>query len=132
VKRPYETVVVFDGTLPDDLLHKEQKQLEDLLKQNAVFDKTEIWGKRQLAYPVKKKRTGYYCMFLFEAEGDIAATIDKYAKLNNSILRHLTVVRNLKNDKARAAVFARRERPVETETVKAAKAVGDKEEESEK
>ncbi|MDO5576387.1 MAG: 30S ribosomal protein S6 [Fibrobacter sp.] len=119
MKRPYETVVVFDGTLPDDVLQKEQKLLEDFLKQNnADFEKVDVWGKRMLAYPVKKRKTGFYCMFLYEAEGDIAGSIDKYVKLNTAILRHLTVIRNVKNDKARAAVFARREKPVEPEIEK--------------
>jgi small subunit ribosomal protein S6 len=69
VKRPYETVIVFDGTLPDDVLHKEQSQIEEFLKQNATFEKTDVWGKRTLAYLIKKKRLGYYCLFLYEAEG---------------------------------------------------------------
>lgn len=115
MKRPYETVVVFDGSLPDDVLQKEQKQVEDLIKQNADYEKTDIWGKRALAYPIKKKRNGYYCMFLFEGDGTVVMALDRYVKLNESILRHLTVQRNVKNDAARAAVAARREKAAESE-----------------
>jgi small subunit ribosomal protein S6 len=110
VKRPYETVIVFDGTQSDDVLHKEQAELEDFLKKNASFEKTDVWGKRGLAYPIKKKKIGYYCLFLYEGEGGIVGAIEHQIKLNERVLRHLTVVRNLKNDAAREAFFARREK----------------------
>ena len=110
MKRPYETMVVFDGTLPDDVLQKEQKMVEELLTQNAEFEKADIWGKKQLAYAVRKKRTGYYCLFIFSCDHDIVPVIDKHVKHNENILRHLTVVRNLKNDIARQNVALRKER----------------------
>jgi len=105
-------MVVFDGTLPDEILQKEQKQVEDLLKEHSQFEKTDVWGKRQLAYTIKKKKSGCYCLFLFEGEGDAVIALDKYVKLNTSILRHMTVVRNLKNEAARAIAATRKERVV--------------------
>ena len=112
MKRPYETMVVFDGTLPDDVLQKEQKMVEELLSQNAEFEKTDVWGKKSLAYTIRKKRTGYYCLFLFICDHDIVPVIDKHVKHNDNILRHLTVVRDLKNEAARQSLAQRRERAV--------------------
>ena len=43
MKRPYETVIVFDGTQSDEVLRKEQTQIEEFLKQNAVFEKVDVW-----------------------------------------------------------------------------------------
>lgn len=99
--RHYETMVVFDGTLPEEVLAKEQKEVEEFISKHAQFEKTDVWGKRTLAYPIKKKKTGYYCLFLFSGSGDIANSIDKHLKLNENILRYLTVLRNVKNDEAR-------------------------------
>lgn len=117
MKKPYESVIVFDGTLSDDVLHKEQQQLEEFLKKNSDFIKTDVWGKKSLAYQIKKKKFGYYCLFLFEAEGDIGTAIEKHIKLNENVLRSLTVVRNVKNDAARAAVFAKKEKVAEGEKI---------------
>lgn len=119
MKRPYETVIVFDGTQSDDVLHKEQAQIEEFLKQNASFEKVDVWGKRGLGYPIKKKKLGYYCLFLYEGEGDIVNAIERQMKLNERVLRYLTVVRNVKNDAARAAFFARREKAIEEATAAA-------------
>jgi small subunit ribosomal protein S6 len=121
VKRPYETVIVFDGTQSDDVLHKEQSQVEEFIKLNGTFEKTDVWGKRGLAYPIKKKRLGYYCLFLYEGEGGIINALERQLKLNELVLRHLTVVRDAKNDAARAAFFARREKAI-AEASAAAKA----------
>jgi small subunit ribosomal protein S6 len=113
VKRPYETVIVFDGTLPDDVLQKEQARIEEQLRQIAVFEKTDVWGKRTLAYAIKKKKLGFYCLFLYEGEGTVVNAIEKPLKLNEKVLRYLTVQRDLKNDAARAAFFVRREKAIE-------------------
>ena len=112
MKRPYEAMVVFDGTLPEDKLQKEQKLFEELLNQHADFEKTDVWGKKSLAYPIRKKRTGYYCLFLFSGSGDFVPAIDKHVKHNENILRHLTVVRDLQNDAARLRVAQRKEKSI--------------------
>ena len=108
--RPYETVVVFDGSLPEDTIQKEQKQLEEFFKGNSEFEKTDVWGKRVLAYTINKKKTGHYMVFYYKAEGAVPGAFEKHIKLNENILRHLTVVRDLKNDAAREALATRREK----------------------
>jgi small subunit ribosomal protein S6 len=97
VKRPYETVVIFDGTLPDETVKKEREALEKLIRENGEFDRTEEWGKRSLAYPINKKRLGVYFLLVYQAEGTLPAKIDKHYKLNTNVLRYLTVIRELKN-----------------------------------
>jgi small subunit ribosomal protein S6 len=110
VIRPYETAVVIDGTLSDDAIQREQEQLEAFFKSNSSeYEKTDVWGKRALAYAIRKKKTGHYAVFAYKADGDIAAAFDKHVKLNEAVLRHLTVLRNLKNEAAREAFAARKE-----------------------
>ena len=99
-------MIVFDGSLPDETLHQEQANIEEFLKQNAAFEKTDVWGKRSLAYTIRRKKLGYYCLFLYEAEGAVINALEKPLKLNESVIRYLTVVRNVKNDTARGAYFA--------------------------
>jgi small subunit ribosomal protein S6 len=106
-------MIVFDGTLPDETLQKEQAQIEEFLKKNASFEKTDVWGKRSLAYPIGKKKIGFYCLFLYEGEGTIVNALEHHVKLNEQILRHQTVVRNVKNDAARVAFFEQKDKPVE-------------------
>lgn len=97
MKQIYETVMIFDGTLPDETIQKESAKLEEFIKLNAEFDHIDVWGKRQLAYTINKKKTGFYQIFYFKAdsESNIAAKIVKFLKLNETVIRHLTVVQEI-------------------------------------
>ena len=92
MKRKYETVVIFDGSMPEDAIAKEQTTLEGFLQANSEFEKTDVWGKRQLAYDIERKKSGYYFMFTFTAEGDLVAKLDRVLKLNTAVIRQMTVV----------------------------------------
>jgi small subunit ribosomal protein S6 len=98
VKRHYETLVLFDGTLPDESIAKEQSLFEKMLTENGTFEKTDVWGKRTMAYAIRKKKSGFYSLFLYEAESDMPEKIERFFKLNTAVLRQMTLVRDL--DKA--------------------------------
>ncbi len=53
--------------------------------------KEEIWGSRNLAYPIKHQEKGFYAYYEFEAEPDIISSLDNMIKLNDDILRHLLI-----------------------------------------
>ena len=53
--------------------------------------KVDLWGKRRLAYPVKKQNDGYYVLINFEIEPDAIFEIDRVIKIREEILRHLIV-----------------------------------------
>jgi small subunit ribosomal protein S6 len=93
LKRPYESIVIFDGTLSEDAISGESGKIQEFLSKNAQFESTVVWGKRHLAYSIKKKKVGIYHLFLYQGEGNVAAKLDKFLKLNESVLRHLSVVR---------------------------------------
>ncbi|MBN1981307.1 MAG: 30S ribosomal protein S6 [Chitinivibrionales bacterium] len=92
MKRTYETLVIFDGSLTDDQLAKEQETIETFFKTNADFIKTDQWGKRTMAYEIKRKKTGLYNLYIYDGEKDIAEKFYKAVKLNTKILRHMTVL----------------------------------------
>ncbi|MBD3322556.1 MAG: 30S ribosomal protein S6 [Chitinivibrionales bacterium] len=94
MKRHYETAVVFDGTLSSEAVSQEQKKVEDLIRQQGNFEKTDAWGNRRLAYEINRKKSGYYCLFYFDSDRSISGHLDRAFKLNPAILRHLTLVRD--------------------------------------
>jgi small subunit ribosomal protein S6 len=98
VKRPYETVVVFDGTLPEDTLAKEQSKVQSLIQEHAEFEKIDAWGRREMTYEIRKKKAGYYCVYYYLGDGPVAGKIERGLRLNENVLRFLSVVRNTKMD----------------------------------
>ena len=104
MKRPYETVVIFDATLADDAIQGEIGKLEEFIRKNSEFERTEVMGKKYLAYPIRKKKSGIYCLYLYQGEGDIAGKVEKHLKLNEAVLRHLSVARTPASAKTAKAV----------------------------
>lgn len=66
--------------------------VSDLLTKNgAKIEKVDRWGKRHLAYPVKKQNDGNYVLINFEAEPTVIKEIDRVIKIRDEILKHLIV-----------------------------------------
>ena len=89
----YETIFVLDASLDDHAIEKEIEKMEGLITSHkGRVTKTEKWGKKRLAYPIKKKVQGYYTLIYFEGDGNIVPELERSYKLNESCLRYLTVV----------------------------------------
>lgn len=73
----------------------EEKAREELLvsvkKHFGKVEKEEVWGARDLAYPIKHQTKGFYAHYLFEAEPDKIAPLDKVLKIDEDIIRYLMV-----------------------------------------
>lgn len=66
--------------------------VSDLLTKNGCnIEKVDRWGKRHLAYPVKKQADGYYVLINFEADPATIKEIDRVLKIRDEILKHLIV-----------------------------------------
>ena len=97
--RAYETVFILDPTLDEHTIEKEIKKVEDLItSQKGRIKKTEKWGTRRLAYPIKKKSQGFYTLIYFEGDGNIPTDLERAYKLNEFCLRYLTVVSEEKTE----------------------------------
>ncbi|MGM0443241.1 MAG: 30S ribosomal protein S6 [Fibrobacterota bacterium] len=88
----YETVVVFDGSLPEETIAKEQQAIENAIKESCKLDSVDIWGKKTLAYPIREKKSGFYCLFTYEYDGDANAFISNKVRYNDTVLRSMTVL----------------------------------------
>ncbi|MGB5106513.1 MAG: 30S ribosomal protein S6 [Candidatus Zixiibacteriota bacterium] len=91
--RLYETTFITDSQLPETEIEAEIKRVEDLIKSNGgEIVETQRWGVRRLAYEIERRRQGYYAHFLYQSEHSVPALLDASFKINEKIMRHLTVV----------------------------------------
>jgi small subunit ribosomal protein S6 len=90
----YETLVIADPTFEkeqmDQFMEKYDQQIQRF---GGTLQKTTEWGKRRLAYEIKKQVEGFYFLVEFEGTGDLVKKCDNYLNLQSNILRHLTVKR---------------------------------------
>ena len=88
----YETVFIVTPVLSDDQMKETVKKYTDFLTEHgAEIVHTNNWGMRKLAYPIKKKSTGFYYLIEFRAEGDIVTPLEVAYKRDERLLRFLTV-----------------------------------------
>lgn len=82
--------------LKSDLDEKAKVALLDMAKKKMLgkdgkIEKEDIWGARDLAYPIKRQDKGFYVHFQFSTEPSNAKDIDKVLKVEEDILRYLLV-----------------------------------------
>jgi small subunit ribosomal protein S6 len=92
MKRGYETVLIVDGTLSDEKVESVIKSVETHLGKKAELKNIDRRGKRRLAYPIKRKSHGHYTVFTYEAEGEVIAELEHRLRLDETVLRFLTVL----------------------------------------
>lgn len=78
--------------LKSDLDEKARKALlESVAKKFEKVDKEDLWGTRDLAYPIKHQTKGWYAHYQFSADPKIISSLDKALKIEEDILRYLLV-----------------------------------------
>lgn len=88
----YETVFIVTPVLSEEQMKETVKKYTDLLtSKGAEIVFTNNWGMRKLAYPIKKKTTGFYYLIEFKAEGSVIADLEVAYKRDERLLRFLTV-----------------------------------------
>lgn len=91
--RPYETVIIFDSALEDSQVQEKIQRLSSLVAPNGGDSvKVDVWGKRKLAYPIDKKEQGIYAVLRYETEPSALTEFERIMRLDEQVLRQLTVV----------------------------------------
>ena len=90
----YETLYIIDPNLENKSLEKTMNEIgKELEKTKSKIINHRIWGKKRLAFPIERQKYGSYILIQFEG-GDQQKMIDydTWMRLNNSVLRHMTVL----------------------------------------
>ncbi len=90
--RQYETMVIIDALISDDAIQAEIQKINDIIVKNGEVVRRDDWGKRKMAYQIKKKTHGFYVIFYYKAESAVVAELDRVLKLDENVLRWMTLV----------------------------------------
>ncbi len=89
--RPYEILVIVDPRPTDEEVAALLAQLGEQFKAlGAEVGKVDNWGKRRLAYDIRKQREGTYAVFEVSAEPSMMKEFERQLRLNESVLRFLS------------------------------------------
>lgn len=90
--RHYETIFIISPELSEDETGAVVEKFSGILTDaGAVMVKVENWGRRRLAYEVKKFNKGYYVLFDYGAEPAAVTEMERNFKIDERVIRFLTV-----------------------------------------
>jgi small subunit ribosomal protein S6 len=88
LSREYEAVYIFDAGLEDAAINDKLSKHHGLLGTKQEI-KLNHWGRRQLAYKIGPRETGYYIVARFHAEPKALPEFERALKLDESVVRYL-------------------------------------------
>jgi small subunit ribosomal protein S6 len=86
--RRYEAVYIFDSTLEDAAINEKISRFHGLLKSPEEIS-LDHWGRRQLAYKIGPRETGYYVIAKFHADPTTLPEYERAMKLDDGVVRYL-------------------------------------------
>ena len=86
--RAYELMVILDPSLEERTVGPSlDKYLNVVRNDGGTVESVDVWGRRRLAYEVKKNAEGIYAVITLNAEPATVKELDRQLTLNESILR---------------------------------------------
>lgn len=128
--RQYETGFVLSPALSEEETSQFVQQMADIVAQKkGRMVKQDVWGKRRLAFPIKRFQEGVYVFFTYEGGGDVSVELERRFKQTDAVIRFMTVLKDPRDlagrkkkrraeEPARAAEPAAAEAPAEAKEEK--------------
>ncbi len=90
--RNYETMYVLRPEMDEEQVNAAVEKFSGIIAANGgEVTKVEHWGKRRLAYEVKKLREGYYVLCYFTGGTELPKELERNFKISDEVIRFLVI-----------------------------------------
>jgi len=90
--RKYETIFILDPDLEEGVTQSAIEKIKGILTQgNGEIHKVEDWGKRKLAYEVKKKSKGHYILIHFSGTPALLSELERNFRVMDAVIKFQSV-----------------------------------------
>lgn len=90
--RDYEVLYIVRADFDDEKVQDAVKRVNTLIERSGgAAERTNLWGKRKLAYEVKHQKEGSYVLQDFQLDPDRVPELEAGLKITEEVLRHLIV-----------------------------------------
>jgi len=88
----YELMLILNPDLRDTEVKKKLKEIEDMLnKSGGKITHDDFWGKKELAYRIKKQTEGYYTVYNAELPSSFMPELKQYLRIEKELLRSMVI-----------------------------------------
>lgn len=88
----YESAVLINASIEDDQIENITNRIKETITSNGgEIIEIEDWGRKRLAYMVKKSKIGYYVIFQYNSPPDLVSKLERFFQLDENVLRYLSI-----------------------------------------
>jgi small subunit ribosomal protein S6 len=92
MSRKYELVYIVSPDASDEQVAELHTQVDAIIQRmGGQLEKTDNWGRRKLAYEIGRHKEGTYVLEVINGSGELMKEIERRLKVNDLVIRHLTV-----------------------------------------
>ena len=100
----YETTIIYDPSLEESRINEEVERVtQPITAAGGEVVEVQRWGKKKLAYVIRKRRDGTYIHVKHKSPPTLIAEMDRRFRLTETILRHLTIMAPKESPRAEVA-----------------------------
>ena len=103
---PYELLLIITPDLDESAAEALTDQVKGIIENGGTLLKVDPWGKKRLAYPIRKRSEGYYVLYIFESAPSFVAELNQSLRVIETILRYMVVEYEDDIDKLKAELSA--------------------------
>lgn len=90
--RQYETIFIVNPDLEENETNNVIDGVKSVIETNGGrILTTDLWGKRRLAYPIKRRNDGYYALLVFESDPKFVRELNTYYRIAEPIIKYMVV-----------------------------------------
>jgi len=90
--RKYETIFILNPSFDDEAVKANIEKFKGVIENGGgTVDNVDFWGKRKLAYEIKKVGEGFYTLFNFTASPELPRELDRIFRITDGVIRHIIV-----------------------------------------
>ncbi len=98
-EQSYELLVIFDAKVEEADIKREFDIVQSLIENRAAkFLGRAEWGLRDFQFPIKRRTSGHYVYYLFQAHPDFPTQLSHALKMDEKVLRHMIIKGNTKSE----------------------------------
>ncbi len=99
----YENIVILNASLGDEEIETASGKIKDLITNSGgEILKTDVWGRRKLAYEIKKQKKGFYLFLVFKSPSAAIKKLEDYYKVFDPVVKYMVI--KLEKKQAEAAL----------------------------
>ena len=88
---PYELLLIITPDYDESEAEALTDQVKGIIENSGTLLKVDPWGKKRLAYPIRKRSEGYYVLYIFESAPSFVAELSQSLRVIETILRYMIV-----------------------------------------